>query len=74
MNWYMRNHPVPKYMPKKETRLLIMELKEILAVATMEEAFFTDPATTKYIRDTTNVWRETWIIKPLKELIKRYET
>lgn len=77
MQPYMRNHPTPK-MPVKETMALIRELAEIRDTATMETAqlFGFDPdrqAKNAELRERTRIWRQTWLIRPLNEMIKRYE-
>jgi hypothetical protein len=74
----------PKNLPKKELRFLIQRLSEVVQIATMNSANFDcnscDPPTsfdsehpTEYIRQKTKLWRETWIIEPLRTLIERYE-
>jgi len=58
----------PPFMPKKETRALIIKLREIRRIATMETSSFNQE-----IKDVTRGWRDMWIIYPLDELIERYE-
>lgn len=76
MNHHMKNKPVPK-MPKRETEALLEELREMLSIAKMERASFgwgdeKDP--TEMIKETTRLYRESYLIYPLSELIKRYES
>lgn len=77
----------PKSLPKGEIKGLIEELKEIREIATMNTAKFTriretqlnemlkiDPKyVSEFIRERTRIWRHSWIIDPLDELIERYE-
>ena len=69
---------LPTSMPKKEARMLAVFLKEIRNTSTMKNAsFYTYDADrdekTEEIRRATKLWRESWIIAPLDDLIKRYE-
>lgn len=64
---YMKTHPVPKTMPKRERAELVLALERIRDIATMETAAL-DPE----IKEITRLWRESWIIEPLERLIERY--
>lgn len=77
-HWYLNERKVPKSMPKKETEALVEELKELRRVATFESAgffIFEDDAEERNneIREITKLYRESWLIRPLDELIERYE-
>lgn len=76
MNYHMRNNPVPK-MPKRETEALLQTLKEMLSDAKMEDASFgwkdeNDP--TEMIKETTKLYRDTYLVDPIEFLIARYES
>ena len=76
MHWYMERHKQPPKMPKQETRALLSELRELHRTATMESANFDGSNRehrTEFIREKTQLWRETWLISPLEKLIERYE-
>lgn len=73
----MKQNTPPK-MPIRETRYLIDALSEIKRVATMETADFYvfDPdrkTKNAELKERTRLWRESYIIRPLAELIERYE-
>jgi hypothetical protein len=77
---YMYSTKPPK-MPKRELQALISELKQIAKVARMESCDFGSIGNasignknpTQFIRERTKLWRHSWIIGPLEELIDRYE-
>ena len=71
MHWYMRKNTVPKSMPTKETEALLSELRETLSAAKMERADFGEQ--TEFIKKRTDLYRESYLISPLADLIKRYE-
>ena len=71
MHWYMENHKVPSSMPIKETKALLLEFREILSAAKMEKADFGE--NTELIKKRTDLYRESYLINPLSNLIKRYE-
>ena len=59
---------VPKTMPKREMELLIQSLKRIRLSATMKAADFPNEW-----KQEMRLWRETWLLAPLDDLIERYE-
>ena len=60
---------------KKRLKHRIGELKELRRISTMEVANFDihNPETTKFIKDKTRLYRETYLVLPLDELIKEFE-
>ena len=60
---------------------MLNDLKEIRAIATMqtarfhvgEEPFPFGAECTELVREATRIWRESWIIGPLDEIIKELE-
>jgi len=72
-------------MRKKDLLLIIATLEDVLETATMNTADFSahgmnpkidiDRETlNKVIKSATKVWRETWLIWPLKEAIDKLHT
>lgn len=71
-------------MYKHELQKLKTELEVVRRTATMENARFgniTSNAThvvpegeiTDFVRDQTRLWRDTWLVHPLDEMIERVE-
>lgn len=81
MNSYMRYSKAPKTMPKKEASALLEELRELLSIAKMEHANFNsiceeikfDPKNPDaYIKEKTRLYRDSYLVYPIEQLIKRY--
>lgn len=51
---------------------IIAHLKEVRKTATMENAGF-NPSFDSIIKEETKIWRDTWLIIPLDEIIKELE-
>ena len=78
MHWYMRKHPTPPRMPKRETEALLSILRDMRRVATMEDTnffVFDEDSDEKMaeIRELTRLWRQSYLLSPLDFLISRYE-
>lgn len=60
---------------KKRLNRLIDKLKELRRISTMETANFDifNPQTTIFIKETTRLYRESWLIEPLDRLIEEFE-
>ncbi len=67
---------------KLKLEKIIDELKEVYRVSTMETADFTGSIVdakypknqlevTPFIKESTDLWRQTWITNPLQDIIKR---
>lgn len=69
----------------KKARIILRKLREVRKTATMESASFYLPkekedwlkmgndADTEKIREATRLWRQSWILHPLNEVIKDLE-
>lgn len=68
MKHYGYLQPLTKTMPRKEARLLVSLLRELRETATMKNADFPQE-----LKDKTRLWRNTWLVSPLDDLIERYE-
>lgn len=76
MGMYFNVHEKCPKMPIRETDKLIRVLTDIRDTTTMKTARFGsigDETKTQEIEELTRLWRNTWIIGPLEELIERYE-
>ena len=76
MGYYRFSRRVPATMPKRETAMLVSLLKEIRETATMKTANFYvfDPDSDQKmdeLRKLTRVWRRSWLIAPLDDIIER---
>lgn len=75
MTYYMNNNKPPQ-MPQRELRSLLIILRNVLRAAKMEDASFgmigSDNDPTEFIKERTRVYRQSWIVAPLEELIERY--
>ena len=56
-----------------KTKKILGQLKAIRTIATMERASFGNAGEDCLIKNKTKIWRETWIISPLDEIIKEME-
>ena len=82
MHWYMKENSVPKSFPIREREALLSELRELLRVAEMESCSFdggfhtefTPNDVTGYVKEVTKLWRGSWLVRPLKDLIARYDS
>lgn len=77
--FYGSLNQVPKSMPKSEMEMMVKLLREIRDNAKMENAHFfpfDKDGNTKMeeIREVSDLWRRTWLIAPLTDLINRYES
>jgi len=77
----MEYNKLPKGMPKKEREALLTELRQLLSCAKMENANFNslfddvefDPKNPDaYIKEKTRLFRDSYLVYPLEELIERY--
>lgn len=59
----------PPKMPKIYTQYLVRRLEGIRKDASMDSAFFQSKEETEHIRERTDLWRRTWILDPLDEII-----
>ncbi|MBI5933300.1 MAG: hypothetical protein HY867_06295 [Chloroflexi bacterium] len=66
-NFYTFRNPVPSTMPIREAEMLVEKLKELRKTATMDSTLCTEE-----VKRDLKVWRETWLIAPLDDLIERY--
>ena len=81
MNWYMRENKRPKGFPIREREALLSELRELLGHAKMEDCNFDGGMHTKftpndvtgYVKKVTNLYRGSYLVQPLSDLIARYE-
>ena len=53
---------------KLKLKTIIYRLKEVKRVSTMKTADFPDS-----LKETTRIWRESWITEPLQDIIKKLE-
>jgi len=53
---------------KLKLERIIQHLNEVRRVSTMKNADFPDN-----IKETTRIWRESWITNPLEDIIKKLE-
>lgn len=81
MNNYKFDFPLPKSMPKTEREQLVMILKRLKEHAELTNANFGhamihisgERTITEYVKETTRLYRASWLIHPIQELIDRYE-
>lgn len=77
--FYGNMKQVPRTMPKQEMAMMIRLLREIRETAKMKNACFFpfDPngdEKMEEVRNASELWRSTWLIAPLTDLINRYES
>lgn len=70
---------------KKKAKIILRKLREVRKTATMESASFYlqkepgdwlkmgNETDTELIREATKLWRQSWILHPLREVIEELE-